>query len=93
MRKSKLTPEEAQAAEQAADQRKSKRSQGFSLMSVRDRGWQELSNGAVIEWPVDTPLEDFVPRRIVPDGYFLLTLGKESALFDADDFRRFLRWV
>ena len=93
MPKSKLTPEEIQEAEQLADKRRYHRGQGFKLMSVRDRGWQELSNGAYIEWPTDAPLKDYVPRRYIPAGHFVLTLGKESALFDADDFRKFLRWV
>lgn len=93
MRKSKLTPDEMQAAEIADDKRKYHRGMGFSLMDVRDRGWAELDNGARIEWPVDSPLEELTPRRVIPNGHFVISMGKESALFRGDDFQKFLRWV
>lgn len=93
MRKSKLTAADIEAAEQAADSRRTARNQGFSLMEIRDRGWMEIANGAIVEWPTDTELTEYVPRRIIPEGHFVINMGKESALFDADDFRKVLRWV
>lgn len=89
MRKSKTTAAEIEAVELAADTRKRKRGEGFALMSVRDRGWKRLSNGVLMEWQVDRPLEEYEVRTHVPNGMFKL----DGKMYDADDFRKYLRWV
>lgn len=95
MRKSKLTAEEIQAAEKAADDRRISRGHGFSMMEVRDRGWARLNNGAVIIWPVDKEKRlPGVPYLSVPRGHFVLDLGGAGRhLFETDDFQKFLRWA
>lgn len=86
MRKSSLKALELE--EEESNQRQS-RNNGLSLMSVRDRGWAKLSNGSVMEWSVDSPLQELVPRRQIPVGHFYL----DGKLFDVDEFRKYERWV
>lgn len=86
MRQSRLTSEEIIKAEQEADERKRSRANGYSLMKVRDRGYAELrtyysSPRAKMRWGVDD------------SNFFELTIGKEKAVFDAEEFRKYLRWV
>jgi len=84
---------EQEKAEIAAAERADKRKHGFSLMAVRDRGWFKLSNGVGIIWHSEAPLEDYEARRYVPDGMFILKIGNEEAVFDKEEFMRYLRWV
>lgn len=93
MRKSKISAEEMEASLLAEDKRKKDRANAFGLMSVRDRGWVELQNGAVMEWPVVAEPEDYVPRSVIPEGSFLLHIKGETYAFDTDEFRKFLRWA
>jgi len=94
MRKSKLTAEEIEAAELAADNRKKSRRDGFSLMAVRDRGIAELSNGIVVRWPHKTKWSDEINgistrETSIPEGTFMI----DNKLYDVDELQRFLRWV
>lgn len=93
MRKSKISSEDAYAAEVAAADRKEKRKTGFSMMSIRDKGYQRLSNGVIMLWPTDRELEDGETITRVPDGKFVLIVNGEYIPFDTDDFRQSLRWA
>jgi hypothetical protein len=94
LRKSKLSAAEIEAAEQAADKRKSSRKQGFSMMDERDRGWKHLSNGAVFFWPVPREKrENGLTYLDVPEGHFVLVIGGREILFNADEMQGCLRWV
>lgn len=94
MRKSKLTAEEIEAAEMAADERKQNRKNGFSLADIRDRGWTRLSNGVIMEWWVEKEKrQEYIAYPNIPQGKFMLTIDGRSVVYDADDFRKFLRWV
>lgn len=97
MRASKLSIDEIVKAEKAKDDRQRSRAKGFSKMHERDEGMVRLSNGVLMMWPVPEPEypdkgAHVYPRR-VPEGMFVLKLGDESYLFDAEEFRRSLRWV
>lgn len=93
MRNSKITAQEVEAAEIAADERRRSRNNGFSLMSVRDRGWTRLNNGVVMLWPTDREPMPGEAITSVPKGKFVLVINGKSHLFDADDFQKSLRWV
>lgn len=93
MRKSRLTADEIEATERAADERKYRRGMGFDLMSVRDRGWADIGNGMIMEWPVDRTPADYEARSVVPPNHFILRTNKETLMLNADDFRKYLRWV
>lgn len=104
MRHSKLTAEEILKAEQAADDRRRSRAKGYKKMRERDAGGARLSNGVIIEWGRDnqvweTETSDGKPITVVlagsgiPEGMFRLTVGREVRLFNAEEFRRHLRWV
>lgn len=94
MRKSKLTVDEIEAAEIAADDRKTSRGHGFNMISIRDRGGARLDNGAIIEWYVPQEKRaDYVPYRNIPSGHFMLTIGKETGLFSVDEFQKYIRWA
>lgn len=97
MRVGNLTHEEILKAEKAKDDRIRSRNKGFSKMHERDAGEARLGNGVLMYWPVPDPEAPdkgihVYPRR-VPEGKFVLKLGDESYLFDAEEFRRHLRWV
>lgn len=89
MRRSKLKAAEIEAQELADNQRKQNRRNGMSLMPERDQGWGKLSNGQVIEWPVDAPLQELVPRRVIPNGQVVI----DEIFYDVDELRRYLRWA
>ena len=105
MQKAKLTFEDIEQAEKAAAARRSKRNSVFKgIMKDRDRGWFRLSNGVVMLWPVpgewseSLVLEDGSELRTwtgnhVPEGHFVLKVGDEERMFDAEEFRKCLRWV
>jgi len=88
MRQSKLTADEIQAAEKAADERRRSRDNGFSLMSIRDRGWVRLETGQILEWHTDRPLYEGEARQHVPEGHIMI----DAQLFNVDEFQKFLRW-
>jgi hypothetical protein len=97
MRVGKLTHDEILKAEIAKDNRIQSRKKGFSKMYERDEGMVKFSNGVLMLWPVpemEAPDKGIhvYPRR-VPEGKFVLKLGDESYLFDAEEFRKCLRWV
>lgn len=95
MRKSHLSASEIEAEELEEYNRKRTRKRGYSMMSVRDRGYSILNNGVKIVWPVAgewSEEQGGIQTKSgtgVPTGHFKL----DGKLYDADDFRRFLRWV
>lgn len=93
MRKSRQTVAEIEAADKAADDRKSSRSRGFSLMDIRDRGWARLETGQAILWHVDTDLADNEVRDYVPKGKLKLVTDKQILMLDADELGRYQRWA
>lgn len=99
MRSSKLSAEEILKAEKAKDDRKRSRGRGFSKMRERDSGHALLSNGAWISWNIPGEWSDEVngistfTGNNVPPGMFLLQIGNEKKLFDAEEFRKWLRWA
>ena len=86
--KSEQEKSEIQAAE-----RQGKRKGAFKIMQDRDRGWAELSNGAHILWHRERPKDEGVVWTPVPDGCFALDINGKRTLFDAEEFRKHLRWV
>lgn len=103
-----MTFDEIQMAEKAKDDQKRSRAGGFGLMNVRDKGYQRLSNAVVMCWHVDKEagkqvggyyrdngewVELTTYPRDVPEGKFLLDIKGKILAFDAEEFRRFLRWA
>lgn len=104
MRYSKLNAEEILKVEQAVDNRRRSRNKGYSKMKERDAGVAVLNNGAVLMWPSPPGVSEWVhpdtKEKITitmfsraPEGMFRLKMGQEERLFDAEEFRRHLRWV
>jgi hypothetical protein len=105
MRRSKLTDADVLKAEQAKDDRKHSRLKGFAKMRERDAGRVRLSNGVFMLWPVPDDgatgeieldrctVEVTTYPPSVPEGKFILELDGRKWLFDAEEFRRHLRWV
>lgn len=89
----KLSRDEILAIEKAKDERQRNRRKGFSMMTVRDKGWARLSNGTAMLWHSEAPLKPGEVRRNIPEGSFVLVMGGEERLFDAEEFRRWLRWA
>jgi hypothetical protein len=97
LRHGKLSADEVLRAEKARDDRIRSRNKGFAKMHERDEGMALLNNGVLMLWPVVEPEASdkgvhVYPRR-VPEGKFVLKIGEETRLFDAEEFRSFLRWV
>ncbi len=99
MRQAKLTQDEIMAAEKAVDDRQRNRNKGFRKMHDRDAGQHRFKNGVVIEWPVPSAWTDEIngiATRIgnaIPEGKFVLKFNGRSVAFDAEEFRKQLRWV
>ncbi len=88
----KAPKSEQEKAEIEAAERQDRRKDGFGLMAIRDRGWGRMSNGVVMVWPVNDPVDKTIVNG-VPDNHFLLDIKGNKYLFEAEEFRRFLRWV
>lgn len=91
MRKSKLTAAEIQAAEKAVEERKQSRKSGFDKMKERDLGHARLhdynrSEEVWMHWGFD----DTLFRLEIKGGKNHPAL---ELVFDAEEFRRSLRWV
>lgn len=108
MRQHTQTFDEIQEAEEAAENRRRSRNQGFKKMHERDKGVQLLSNNAVMIWHVPKELnkEEFyflddtgqtveivVYPPDVPSDSFGLILDGKRYIFNLDEFRRHLRWA
>lgn len=91
--RTKQSAAEIEELELAENNRRQTRKSGFSLMSVRDRGWIKLNNGVVLEWPVDRELLDGEVRSFIPKGYFGMVTGDKKIIFDAEEFKKYLRWA
>ena len=87
MRQSKQTAQEIEQIERAEADQRSSRNRGLSMMEIRDRGWVNLSNGIKMFWDAeDSPV-------MVPGNHFLLQVGGRRYCFDAEEFRKWLRWA
>jgi hypothetical protein len=103
MRIAKNAPsyDEIMRAEQEADNRKQGRSRGFKLMKERDAGLGGLheKSGHIrkteMYWWDDPDAESVVFKlRVYPYKIPGINDGKAfDLIFDAEEFRRFLRWV
>jgi len=87
----KAPKSEQEKAEIEAAERKDRRKGGFGLMAIRDRGWGRMNNGTIMVWHVDN--EEAEAKHDVPDDHFLLIIDGKEKLFEAEEFRRWLRWV
>lgn len=108
MKTEKLTFEEIQAAELAADNRRQSRASGFAKMHERDQSVQLLSNGATMIWYVDKEANKregwytnekgkevkvtTYPPQIPEDSFGLKIDGK-IYVFNTEEFRKNLRWA
>lgn len=92
---SKQKASEIEAIEMAADDRRRNRNDGFSMAAIRDRGWVHLENGFMMRWNAPTiELEEGeFQDNPIPKGYFLLNFQGKNQLFDAEEFRKWLRWA
>lgn len=91
MRKSTLDPQEV--LERDEFERTQYRKAGLDLMPVRDKGAAKLSNGVIIAWHTDRPLDDGEARGYVPDGHFTLTMNNRTLLFNVEEFNKYTRWA
>lgn len=102
MRQSTLSA--AEIADRDESNKKETRKSGFSLMSVRDRGFNTLSNGVTVCWNhpkyegdvsvTDDGLEvSTVYKSKVPNGKFGMQIGRQFIEFDAEELMRHLRWA
>jgi len=89
----RTTKTEQERAEIEASERTDRRKGGFDLMKVRDRGWWRMSNGLGMVWHTNSEPAEYEARRSVPDGMFLLQIGREEVVCDKEEFMRWLRWV
>ena len=88
MRKSKQSAAQLEEMALAEDRRRTKRNGAFQVMKIRDRGWVVLRDikGSEVIMIWGTPELD------AANCFKLRVHGKEVVL-DAEEFRRFLRWV
>ena len=93
MRKSKISSEDAMAAEIAANEQKENRKAGFQKMHERDRGYERMSNGVSILWPTNREPAEYEALRNIEPGTFVLVVDGKEVLFDTDEFRQHLRWA
>lgn len=92
MRKSTLSA--AEIAEMDEMKTKEFRQGGLDLMPIRDAGGARLRNGTVVEWAVaPNRRKEGALYPNIPDGCFILTIDGKKALFNGEEFRKFLRWV
>ena len=85
-------------AEKAKDDRRISRNNGYSMMDQRDAPFARLHNfngsDVIMEWHVPKEQrEEGLGYSGISSGMFSLKIGKELVMFDAEEFRRSLRWV
>lgn len=68
MKTTKLSAEEIQAAEKAADDRRRSRSQGFVKRNERDAAVKVLSNGVIMHWHVHKDQREESGDVLLDDG-------------------------
>lgn len=102
MRNTKITAEEIEATEVAAEARKQNRNQGFSMMSVRDQGYTKIRDlngrGVALLWPTAREALEGEAFRRIPEGAFVMEFRGESGkmenlVFDAEELKKWLRWA
>lgn len=95
------TRDDILAAEKAVDDRITHRNRGYRLAKdERDVGWRRLDNGVVVLWHVNKPEivdldkgEVYLYPEDIPEGSFVLKVDGKRVMFDAEEFRRALRWA
>lgn len=93
MRKTKLSMDEILAAEQAADNRKRSRKQGFDKMHERDQHWKRLSNDTVMLWYVHPDQRELgLGYEYIPEDSFALIIDGKKHVYNTEEFRTWLRW-
>lgn len=95
----KVSKTEQEKEEITLADRADRRRVGYALMGARDAGSFRLSNGVIMRWPapdqrvsIGNDVYLVVPNG-VPEGHFKLTVGGRDFTFEAEEFRRYLRWV
>lgn len=74
--------------------RRSKRNRALTTIAYdRDCGWAKFGNGAVMLWHSDAELKEGEVRPNVAPGTFYLIVNGRTLLFDAEEFRKSLRWA
>jgi len=97
MRKSKLTAQELEESELAEHQQRQQRNGGFSIRSVRDRGWGHIidkksNHRCSILWHVDNRIPG-VYYSGVPAGRIVLVSDGKEMVFNVDELQKLLRWA
>lgn len=92
MRTYQKTDQEKEEMLEAAN--RERRDTGFRKMEERDAGGHYVTPEVLMEWHVPKDRRpDGVAYSNVPDGSFKLTINGQSAIIDAEEFRKSLRWV
>lgn len=78
-------------AEFDAFNQRRQREGGLALMEIRDMGYHKFDNGVSMQWSVQEKYRSYPYRRVRPGSFILNVNGKEIT-FDAEEFRRWLRW-
>jgi hypothetical protein len=89
MRKSQTSALDLEEQELAEHRQKESRRGGLSLVELRDRGWARVrevkGREATFIWGVKDDL--------AAENLFKIKVGKEEYIFDAEEFRKYLRWA
>lgn len=92
----KAPKSEQEKLEIEAAERTDRRKGGFELGKVRDRGWGTLHDitgrEVVMLWHPVERLPGLAYDK-VPDNHFGLVIDGKKVIFEAEEFRRLLRWV
>ncbi len=97
MRTAKLSEEDILRAEKAKDDRKRSRRRGYAKMEERDAGTARIRNynGSEVRmlWHIpEDRREEGLCYSGVSDGMFILEFAGKKLVFDAEEFRKWLRW-
>ena len=89
MRSSQTSALDLEEQEFSKERQKHSRKGGLSLMEVRDRGYGKVyemkGNDVTLIWGVRDDLAH--------ENLFKLKIGRQEYIFDAEEFRKFLRWA
>jgi len=89
----------AEIADMDDSKRREDRNRGLKAIPIRDRGYQKLSNGVGFYWhhpkreseEVNGITTIATPK--VPDNHFGVEIDGKMTVFDAEEFRKWLRWA
>lgn len=90
MRKSTQTAQELLQIEMEADNRRRSRAKGFAKMKERDEGWARLHE---YHHNADIKMRWDLNDQAVVDNKFALVVNGRQYILDAEEVRRWLRWI